>query len=85
MSTAQLQICPLCNTTGLKHLPAHLKIVHKLIGEEREQILRKVKYLQPAEMKSSELNMHFMMEVPYPCMSEGCDKVFYWRRIRRNM
>ena len=77
MRTAQLQICPLCNTTGLKHLPTHLKIVHKLIGEEREQMLRKVKYLLPAEIKSNESNIDFTMEVPYPCMSEECDKVFY--------
>ena len=79
MSTAQLQICPLCNTTGRKkHLPTHLKIVHKLSGGKREQMLRKVKTLRPADMKSSESNMNFMIEVPpYPCTSEGCDKVFY--------
>ena len=76
MSTTPLIICPVCNKTGLKHLQPHLTNAHKLIGEERKQMLKNAKYILPAavETSSSATNTDFVKEESYPCSSEGCAK-----------
>ena len=75
MSTTPLNICLVCNKTGLKRLPIHLKNVHKLTAEERKQMLKKAKYNVPAAAESSSAtNTDFMKEESYPCTSEGCGK-----------
>ena len=77
MSTTPLIICPVCNKTGLKHLPTHLTNSHKLTGEEREQMLKTAKYILPAadaETSSSATNTDFVKEESYPCTSEECAK-----------
>ena len=75
MSTTPLIICPVCNKTGLKHLPIHLTNVHKLTGEERKQMLKTTKYVLPAAAESSSAtNTDIMKEESYPCTSEECGK-----------
>ena len=77
MSTTPLIVCPVCNETGLRHLPMHLKNIHKLTGEERKEMLKNAKYILPAaaaETSSSATNTNFVKEESYPCTSEECGK-----------
>ena len=80
MSTTPLMVCPVCNKTGLKHLQPHLTNAHKLTGEERNEMLKKTKYILPAaavETSSSATNTNFVKEESYPCTSEECCKDSY--------
>ena len=78
MSLTPRKICPVCKKTGLKYLRPHLRHVHELTGEEREQMLEKAVYNIPAvsaETISSAANTDSAKNES----SSECDKDAYVR------